>query len=68
MCNVCICSYSFIKQLNYAHTIEHIQPNLSNPTLNGSHKVCWIKEVVGLSSHLCNSTLHNIKNYAVNYM
>ena len=35
-----------------------MQSNFSNPALNGSRKVCWIK--VGLSSHLFNPTLHNI--------
>ena len=34
------------------------QSNLSNPMLNGNHKFCyWIKEVVGLSSHLCKSDI-----------
>ena len=39
---------------------QAVQPNLSNPMLNESHEFCWIKEVVGLSSHLCNPTFHNI--------
>ena len=42
---------------------QAVQSNLSNLMLNGSHEFCWITEVVGLSSHLCNLTLYNIWNY-----
>jgi len=28
--------------------------------LRGISKFCWIKEIVGLSIHLCNPTLYNI--------
>ena len=36
------------------HLGNCVQSNFSNPMFNGSHKFCWIKEVVGLSSHFCN--------------
>ena len=42
---------------------------LSNPKLNGCQpKFCWIKEVVGLSSHLCNPKPRVMSDYAINYM
>ena len=41
-----------------------IQSNLYNPTLHGTAKLCWITEVVKLSSYLHNPTLASMSGYS----